>query len=275
MRLTAGEALGAGRDSVRAVETQSPARVNVLGVGVSAIDMTAALELISAWITARTRSYVCVSGVHGVMECQRDEDLRRIHNDARLVTPDGMPLVWIGRLRGFRSMDRVYGPELMLRCCERLLSTECRHFFYGGGEGVAELLVDRLRERWPSLAVVGTHTPPFRQLTFAEREEIARRINESEADIVWVGLSTPKQERWMAAMRDLLAPPVLIGVGAAFDFNARLKRQAPRALQRAGLEWAFRLTTEPRRLWRRYLRNNPRFLWSILLQFTGLRRYPL
>lgn len=253
---------------------QGPAehRTNVLGVGVSAINLDQAAAIIDRWI--RTRSvhhYVCITGVHGVMESQRDPELRRIHNRAALVTPDGMPLVWLSRLHGQRHVGRVYGPDLMLRLCDRPPGQSYRHYFYGGAEGVPE----RLAARFPGLTVVGTCSPPFRPLTAEEDAEIVRRINAAAPDIVWVGLSTPKQERWMAAHVGRIAAPVLIGVGAAFDFHAGLKRQAPRWMQRSGLEWLFRLATEPRRLARRYLTNNPLFVLRTAGQLLGLRRYPL
>lgn len=250
-------------------------RVNVLGVGVSSVNMTLALDTIDDWIERRDQHYVCVTGVHGVMESQRDPDLRRIHNRAGLVTPDGMPMVWLSWLHHQRQVDRVYGPDLMLACCARSVRRGYRHFFYGGADGVADRLAARLRARFPGLQTVGTYTPPFRRLTEVEDEQLVRLIDEAEPDIVWVGLSTPKQERWMAEHVERLSAPVLIGVGAAFDFNAGLKRQAPRLIQRAGLEWLFRLTTEPRRLWKRYLTNNPAFVWKAILQLLELRWYPL
>ncbi len=252
-----------------------PERVNVLGVGVSAINMPMALEIIAGWIARREPRYVCVTGVHGVMESQRDEDLRRIHNRAGIVAPDGMPLVWLSRLRGFRHVERVYGPDLMLAVCEYSVSRGYRHFFYGGVEGVADRLAAALQKRFPGLQVVGTYSPPFRPLTPEEDEQVVGIINAGDPDIVWVGLSTPKQERWMVEHRDRLRAPVLIGVGAAFDFLSGRKPQAPRWMQRSGLEWLFRLLTEPRRLWRRYLINNPLFVALVLLQLTGLRRYSL
>jgi N-acetylglucosaminyldiphosphoundecaprenol N-acetyl-beta-D-mannosaminyltransferase len=150
-----------------------------------------------------------------------------------------------------------------------------RHFFYGGGQGVAQRLAERLGSRYPGLSVVGTHTPPFRPLSALEDQAIVREINDAGPDIVWVGLSTPKQEHWMDAHVGRLHAPVLCGVGAAFDFHAGLKKQAPGWMQRAGLEWLFRLGTEPRRLWRRYLRNNPAFIWRVLLQAAGITRYEL
>ena len=250
-------------------------RVNVLGVGVSAVSMQQALDTMAGWIETREPHYVCVSGVHGVMESHRDESLRRIHNAAGLVTPDGMPLAWLGRAFGGAHVQRVYGPDLMLAFCSAFAGRGYRHFFYGGGDGVPERLAARLRERIPSLQVAGCYSPPFRALTAEEDDALAQRNNESAADVVWVGLSTPKQERWMHAHVARLTAPALVGVGAAFDFHAGMKRQAPRWMQRSGLEWLFRLLTEPRRLWRRYLRNNPEFVVRLLVQAAGLRTYDL
>jgi len=252
-----------------------PDRVNVLGVGVSAISTRDALAVIDDAIAAGERSYVCVTGVHGVMESCEDPDLRLIHNRARLVTPDGMPMVWIAWLRGLRHVERVYGPDLMIECCRESVAKGYRHFLYGGAPGVAERLEARLQERIPGLIVAGTFTPPFRDLSEGEEREMLDRIAAARPDIVWVGLSTPKQERWMARYVDRLGVPVLIGVGAAFDFHAGLKKQAPRWIQRSGFEWLFRLSAEPRRLWRRYLSNNPRFVWRYLLQLCGFTRYEI
>jgi N-acetylglucosaminyldiphosphoundecaprenol N-acetyl-beta-D-mannosaminyltransferase len=254
---------------------QKVPRANILGVGVSALNMAMALEIIEGWIERREPHYVCVTGVHGVMESQRDGELRRIHNRAGLVTPDGMPLVWLSRLQGFHHVERVYGPDLMLALCERLAAKGYRHFFYGGAEGVPEQLASVLQKRFPGLQVAGTFSPPFRSLTADEDDRIVQMINAAAPDIVWVGLSTPKQERWMAGHRERLTAPVLIGVGAAFDFLTGRKPQAPRWMQRAGLEWLFRLLTEPRRLWRRYLINNPLFVALVVLQALGVRRYGL
>jgi N-acetylglucosaminyldiphosphoundecaprenol N-acetyl-beta-D-mannosaminyltransferase len=254
---------------------QKVPRANILGVGVSALNMAMALEIIEGWIERREPHYVCVTGVHGVMESQRDGELRRIHNRAGLVTPDGMPLVWLSRLQGFHHVERVYGPDLMLALCERLAAKGYRHFFYGGAEGVPEQLASVLQKRFPGLQVAGTFSPPFRSLTADEDDRIVQMINAAAPDIVWVGLSTPKQKRWMAGHRERLTAPVLIGVGAAFDFLTGRKPQAPRWMQRAGLEWLFRLLTEPRRLWRRYLINNPLFVALVVLQALGVRRYGL
>ena len=169
-------------------------RCNVLGVGVSAINPAVALETIGGWIAERRSHYVCVTGVHGVMESLRDPDVRRIHNEAGLVTPDGMPLVWVSRLRGFAGVDRVYGPDLMLALCASSPEKGYRHFLYGGREGVAKRLAASLQGRLPGLEVVGTYCPPFRPLTEEEDARVVDQINRSGADVVWVGLSTPKQE---------------------------------------------------------------------------------
>jgi N-acetylglucosaminyldiphosphoundecaprenol N-acetyl-beta-D-mannosaminyltransferase len=246
-------------------------RVDILGVEVSAIDLPAAIANIARWIASGDRRYVCVTGVHGVMESRRDSMLRAIHNRAAMVTPDGMPLVWLCRRLGHPKTERVYGPDLLLAACERSLTTGWRHYFYGGAQGVPERLAERLSRRFLGLAVAGTFSPPFGDITPEEDQAVIDRIVAARPDIVWVGLSTPKQERWMASHVDRLEVPVLIGVGAAFDFHAGLKRQAPRWVQRSGLEWLFRLATEPRRLWRRYLLNNPRFLVLIARQLVMQR----
>ncbi len=251
-------------------------RVNVLGVGVSAINIAMAVEQIDTWIKARsTRTYVTVSGVHGVMECQRDELVRQIHNDAGMVTPDGMPLVWLGKRAGYRHMDRVYGPDLIHAVMERSQSAGYRHYLYGGATGVPELLKKKLQEEYNNITVVGTYSPPFRPLTGEEDAATVQMINDTQPDIVWVGLGTPKQEKWMHAHLGRINASVMIGVGAAFDFHSGLKPQAPRFIQRSGFEWLFRLATEPRRLWKRYLINNPLFVLGVLRQELGLRKYTL
>jgi N-acetylglucosaminyldiphosphoundecaprenol N-acetyl-beta-D-mannosaminyltransferase len=236
------------------------ARVNILGVPVSAISLGEAAATIERWIKEDAKHYVCVTGAHGVMESRRDEKLRSIFANAGLVTPDGMPLVWLARLFGETRTTRVYGPDLMRLMTSISSMRGYRQFYYGGGDGVAERLRQVLVSVYPDLQCAGTLCPPFRALTKEEDEAIIDQINAAKPDIVWVGLSTPKQELWMATHRDAIDAPVLIGVGAAFDFLARIKRQAPRWMQRSGLEWAFRLCTEPRRLWRRYAYIVPGFL---------------
>jgi N-acetylglucosaminyldiphosphoundecaprenol N-acetyl-beta-D-mannosaminyltransferase len=250
-------------------------RVNILGVGVSAITMAQAQAAVDAWIAQRQQHYICVTNVHVIMECQRDAALRRIQNAAGLVTPDGIPLVWYCHFKGYRHVERVYGPDLMLALCEHSLVRGYRHYFYGGAAGVHERLAQRLQQRFPGLHVAGGYSPPFRPLSAEEDEQIVAMINAAAPDIVWVGLGAPRQEHWLAAHTGRLHAPVLVGVGAAFDFHSGLKRQAPRWMQRSGLEWLFRLLTEPRRLWRRYLVYNPLFVALVVQQELGLNHYTL
>jgi len=239
-------------------------RIDVLGVGISAVNMDQAVAELARWVTEREQHYVCVTGVHGVMESQDDPDLLEIHNRSGLTTPDGMPMVWAGKRAGADEMSRVYGPDLMLEICARSPAEGWTHFFYGGKEGVPELLARQLQDRFTGLAVVGTYSPPFRPLSDAEADEIAQTINQADPDFVWVGLSTPKQERWMDANIGRLHAPAVLGVGAAFDIHAGLLPQAPGWMQRRGLEWLYRLIKEPRRLWKRYIGNNPRFVLRML-----------
>jgi N-acetylglucosaminyldiphosphoundecaprenol N-acetyl-beta-D-mannosaminyltransferase len=249
--------------TIPGVASPAFARVDVLGVGISAIDPTDALGEVTRWIDDGLQHYVCVTGVHGVMESQGDPELLRIHNESGLTTPDGMPMVWAARMAGAKNTQRVYGPDLMLAVCERAAERGWGCFLYGATEEVLEQLRSNLSDRYPGLPIVGTHSPPFRALTPEEDEAVVRQINESGAQIVWVGLSTPKQERWMASHIGRLNASALFGVGAAFDIHAGNLRQAPRWMQRSGLEWLFRLASEPRRLWRRYAVNNPRFVLAI------------
>ena len=247
-------------------------RVNVLGVGVSAVNMEQALAVIDGWVARGEREYVCVCPVHSIMECRRSEEVRRVFNAAGMVTPDGMPVVWVARWSGHKEVGRVYGPDLMLAALERGLH---RHYFYGGGPGVAKRLAEAMRRRFPRLDVAGTYEPPFAPLAELCTPETARQIDEARPDVVWVGMSSPKQDLWMARMRPLLKAPVLIAVGAAFDFHTGTVRQAPRWMQRSGLEWLFRLAVEPRRLWRRYAIDNPWFVYELALQKLRLKTFPL
>ncbi len=249
-----------------------PPRVNILGVHVSAINMNQALASIDGWLARREPHYVCVTPAHVIMDCHWNPDLRTLFNDSGLTTPDGMSIVWLLKRKGFRDAGRVYGADLMLETCRLSAERGWRHFFYGGAEGVAEELAARLLARFPKLQIAGTCSPPFRPMTDSEDRDAANRIDASRADIVWVGISSPKQEQWMARHAGKISAPVLIGVGAAFDFLSGRKKQAPRWVQRAGMEWLFRLATEPRRLWRRY-GQYPLFGLLVLAQWTGLRRY--
>jgi N-acetylglucosaminyldiphosphoundecaprenol N-acetyl-beta-D-mannosaminyltransferase len=248
-------------------------RINVLGVGISVLNLEAAQAAIADAIARRRKGYICITGVHGVTEAQDDPAFRRILNEAFLCTPDGMPMVWMGKLAGHKEMSRVYGPDLMELVCNASLKKDWRHFFYGGAPGVADALKGRLEARFPGLQVVDTFTPPFRPLNAEEERQLARQVDEAKPDIFWVGLSTPKQEKFMAEYLPKLNTTLMIGVGAAFDFHSGRVKQAPRWMQQSGLEWVYRLWQEPRRLWRRYLRNNPLFVARTALQLTGLRRY--
>lgn len=260
----------------RGSSLDTPETVELLGLEVSSVSLAQTVEIIEEWIRSGRSTFITCTGMHGVMESRSDPELLDAHRRAGMIVPDGMPLVWVNRYFGHRHVDRVYGPDLLLAVCERSVEPDAgfRHFFYGAAEGVAEELAQRLRARYPGLAVAGTYSPPFRPVTPEEDREIVQMIRAARPDIVWVGLSTPKQERWMAEHVDRLDGPVLIGVGAAFDFHTGRLTQAPRWIRRAGMEWLFRLLTEPRRLWKRYWKNVPLFLALILREMavTGRRR---
>ena len=249
-------------------------RANVLGVGVHAIDLPSAASIIESAVREGMKGYVCVTSVHGVMEAQRDLQFRNILNHALLVTPDGMPTVWVGRMQGNSTMKRVFGPDLMLEVCRRSAGTGIRHFLYGGNPGIADELAECLRLRFPGITVVGTFTPPFRPLEPSEQLALERQMETTLPDVVWVGLSTPKQEKFMAANLRRLPCKIMVGVGAAFDIHTGHVKDAPKWIKDAGLQWAHRLYQEPGRLWKRYLVNNSAFLAALTLQLTGLRHYP-
>lgn len=255
---------------------QDPVKTtNVLGLRVAALTRKGAVSRILADVRDGRRGYVCVSGAHSVIECRADPELARIHNRAALTVADGMPLVWALRSDGHSQAERIYGPDLMLSVIDASQDSGIGHFLYGTTPEVLDQLRANLQRRFPGAHVAGSFAPPFRPLTEAEETDIARMIDDSGAGIVWVGIGCPKQERWMARMRDRLQAPMLIGVGAAFDFHAKGKLQAPAVMQRNGLEWLFRLVTEPRRLWRRYARTVPAYLLLRGLQRSGLRRFPI
>ncbi len=228
--------------------------------------------MIDATVANRDAGYVCVAAVHTVMACAEDPELRAAVLASDFTVPDGQPLVWALNALGHGLQDRVYGPELMDRGCARAARTGQRIYLYGGrNQGALAQLARSLRLRHPGLKIVGGYAPPFRPLTEAEEEHVALDIDRSGADVVWVGIGVPKQEKWMARMRPRMDAPVLIGVGAAFDFHAGLVPQAPPRMQRIGLEWLFRFVQEPRRLWRRYLRYNPRFVAGFTWQYLRHR----
>jgi len=241
----------------------------ILGVRVDAVQMAGAVEQLRLWVEApytKTR-YVAVTGMHGVAESRHSQHFRAVLNAADLVVPDGMPLVWIGRLKGLPLRHRVCGSELMEQFCQAT-GDSYRHFFFGGAPGVAERLADLLRQRY-GVVVAGTYTPPFRPMTDAEIRELAALVKESAPNVFWVGLSTPKQELWMHRHRSSLRVPVMLGVGAAFDMNSGGLKRAPKWMRDRGLEWLFRLASEPRRLWKRYLITIPQAAWFVGLQLMG------
>jgi N-acetylglucosaminyldiphosphoundecaprenol N-acetyl-beta-D-mannosaminyltransferase len=248
-----------------------PPRYNVLGVGVSALTLVQARDLIVGARGQTRLGYVCLCTVNGVGEARRDPEFRRIFNASWLTTPDGMPIVWMGP----PTVERVYGPDLMLAVCDAGREQGLRHYFYGGGPGVAAELASRLSARFPGLKVAGAFSPPFRDLDNEERLRLKSDVAAANPDIVWVGLGTPKQERFMAGLGAELDAALLIGVGAAFDFHAGRVRQAPRWVQRSGFEWLFRLCVEPRRLGQRYLTTNPLFIARVAAQKLGIRQYPI
>jgi N-acetylglucosaminyldiphosphoundecaprenol N-acetyl-beta-D-mannosaminyltransferase len=248
-------------------------KVNVLGVGISVLDQDRAREFLFDAVRNERRGYVTVTGVHGVTEAQRDSALKEIFNRALLVTPDGMPMVWMGRLQKHSTIRRVYGPDLVLNLCDHSRANDFSHFFFGGKPGVAEELARVLETRFPGLRVAGTFSPPFRPLNQQERDALAKKISETRPDFFWVGLSTPKQEFFMAEYISVLPEAkIFIGVGAAFDLLTGRIRQAPRWMQRLGLEWLYRLFQEPKRLWRRYLIYNPLFIIRAAGQLLGFRK---
>ena len=258
---------GAGAWSVARIT--APESAAVLGIPLGLIDYEQTLDWIDDAVEANGRGYICVSNVHALMASGEDPELRDALLGSSLNVPDGQPLVWALNLLGHRLRARVYGPELMARSCARAAGSGQRLYLYGGrNQGALVQLALNLRQRYPGLKIVGGYSPPHRPLTADERASVASEINYSRPDVVWVGIGVPKQEKWMADIRPELEAPVLVGVGAAFDFHAGLVPQAPAVLQEAGLEWAYRLAHEPRRLWRRYLRYNPRFVAAFASQLA-------
>jgi N-acetylglucosaminyldiphosphoundecaprenol N-acetyl-beta-D-mannosaminyltransferase len=250
----------------------APETAEVLGVPLALTDYEGTLDWIDETVARGRGGYVCASATHLVMATQDDPELREAVLGSDLVVPDGQPLVWALKALGHEIDDRVYGPDLMDRACQRAARTGRRMYLYGGrSHGALVQLTRNLRLRYPGLKIVGGYAPPFRELTDAEKTDVAADINRSGAEVVWVGIGVPKQEKWMGDMSGRLPRCVLVGVGAAFDFHGGLIPQAPAWMQRNGLEWVFRLAHEPRRLWRRYLRYNPRFVAGFALQWARQR----
>jgi N-acetylglucosaminyldiphosphoundecaprenol N-acetyl-beta-D-mannosaminyltransferase len=254
------------------VPVARPETVDLLGVPIALTDYDRMLRWIDDMVTSQDRGYVCVCNVHTVTASTEDDELREALLSSSINVPDGQPLVWAINWLGHRLSKRVYGPALMARACARAASTAQRFYLYGGRDQAALFqLTLSLRRSHPGINIVGGYSPPHRPLTSQERADVVAQINAARPDVVWVGIGVPKQEKWMAEMRPLLEAPVLVGVGAAFDFHAGLVPQAPYVLQEAGLEWAYRLAHEPRRLWRRYVRYNPRFVLAVARQLATHR----
>lgn len=238
--------------------------VLILGLPISVINMDIAVQTIISWVTARKSNYICIRDVHGVMLSHEDAELMRIHQAAGMVTPDGMPIVWAARHRSGHDVERVCGSDLVEALCGSGRCSGLSHFFYGGKPGTAEKVISNLQAQFKGISIAGSYSPPFHQLTADEDAAVVKRINESGANIVWVGLSTPKQEVWMRDHVNELRGATLIGVGAAFDFHAGVVKRAPKWMQKSGFEWLHRLLSEPRRLWRRYLVIAPKFVITYL-----------
>ena len=254
-------------------QSKHPA-AKLLGISIEALNMELTLKRISGELELRRKGYICMAGVHGIMEAHRNAELAAIYAGSSITVPDGTPTVWVGRWEGHKAMQRVAGPDLMLEVFRRKQFAAYTHFLYGGEEHVAEELRERFTQRFPWARIVGTYTPPFRDLNAEEEESLIARIRELKPDIIWVGISTPRQERFMHRYLHRLDTTLMFGVGAAYDFHTGRIQDAPQWIKTIGMQWLHRLLQDPRRLWKRYLRNNPAFMWHIALQLSGLRQYP-
>jgi len=258
--------------AIREQQLRSSAVFTVLGVRVNAVQICDVVVQLERWISERNGShFVAVTGMHGITEAQHEVFFKGILNSADLVVPDGMPLVWRGRWKGYPLKHRVSGSELMEGFC-RATADRYSHFLYGGAPGVPERLAEVLARRYGT-RIVGAYSPPFRLLTEPEKQDVAAQIEATNPDVLWVGLSTPKQERWMAEYRERLQVPVMLGVGAAFDFHIGRVKRAPHWMGEMGLEWLFRLFMEPRRLWRRYLIGGSQFAWRNFLELLRIKDF--
>jgi len=247
----------------------------VLGLPIAMTDYAEAMDVMDGMIARREQGWLCAVAVHAVMVAQSDPEMRRALVDASLTVPDGMPLVWAANMLGEDLPNRVYGPELMERYSQRCVERGHRVWLYGGrDQGSLVQLALSMRRDYPGIQIVGGYSPPFRDLTKEEEDALAKQINASRPDVLWVGIGVPKQEKWMARMRDRVEVPVMCGVGAAFDFHAGRISQAPRWMQERGLEWTYRIVQEPRRLLPRYLYYNPRFLAAFARQMASERSRP-
>jgi N-acetylglucosaminyldiphosphoundecaprenol N-acetyl-beta-D-mannosaminyltransferase len=262
-----------GQQMIKALSI--PRRVNILGVGINSLNLPSAVELMESAVVSATRGYVCVTDVRAIIEAQDNPAYLQILNSSFLTVPDGRPSVWIGRAQGFSRMGQVAGPDLILEFCKLSCQKGYSQFFYGGAPGVAERLRDVLSKRYPGLNVVGTYTPPFRPLNDQEEKELTELLARLKPDITWVGLGAPKQELFMAQHLNRFDTALMVGVGAAFDMHTGRISDAPQWVKRAGFAWVHRFMQEPKRLWKRYLKAIPRFIWAITLQLLGLTKYYL
>ncbi|OGX35494.1 MAG: hypothetical protein A3C36_06050 [Omnitrophica WOR_2 bacterium RIFCSPHIGHO2_02_FULL_52_10] len=245
--------------------------VNICDVPVSSVNIPQACGIVERWIRERKKAYVCIAPVSTIVESQSDAEYRKVLEGADMVTPDGMPLVWTAKLMGDKNIRRTYGPDLMLALCAAGRDKGYRHYLYGGTESTCSLLENVLKTRFPGIIISGRYAPPLMGTHDREDDEVIREINRSAPDILWVGLGSPKQDYWMVQHRSRLDVPVMIGVGAAFDFLAGTKRQAPRWMRDAGMEWFFRLCSEPKRLWKRYLIGNTMFVYLLIRHLIKIR----
>jgi N-acetylglucosaminyldiphosphoundecaprenol N-acetyl-beta-D-mannosaminyltransferase len=262
-----------GTIAMKSAPDAPEAFANVLGIGVHAVDMEHAVAMMRRAIDEDHKGYVCLTGVHGVMEARRSSELQEIFANAYLVAPDGMPMVWMGHLQGLSTMQRVFGPDLMLEVLGRKELSHYRHYLCGGAPGVAERMREEMEHRFPWVSIVGTYMPSFEGLTAAEEQYLVTQVRLLQPDIIWVGIGTPKQERFMARYLPMLETKLMVGVGAAFLFHTGAIQDSPGWVKCAGLQWLHRLLQEPSRLWRRYLFNIPSFLIQAALQVAGLRSY--
>jgi N-acetylglucosaminyldiphosphoundecaprenol N-acetyl-beta-D-mannosaminyltransferase len=249
-------------------------KFRVLGVTFFAVQIPDVIQQMQRWISAAGGShYICVSNVHSIVESQYERSVKATLNNSDLNVPDGMPVVWMGRLRGHELSRRVYGPELFEHFLRETQGKQYKHFFYGGSSATLDALMTSLKDAFPGLQIAGKYSPPFRPLTPEEESNAVEMINAASPDVLWIGLGCPKQELWMREHRDVLNVPVMVGIGQAFNIYAGTLKQAPRWMRESGLEWLFRLCLEPRRLWRRYLVYNTLFLYYVFLEFFGLKSF--
>lgn len=242
-------------------------KIKILGVGISDLNLEAAVNEVLGMVGRGQQGYICVVPVATLVDCQQDPRYRQVVNHAQMATPDGMPVVWLCHWHKARQVSRVYGPQLMKSVCDKGQEKGLSHFFYGSNPETLDKLMQRLTDKFPRIKIAGSYAPPYTPQPQVESSDVLAKINQAKPDIIWVALGSPKQDFWMSMNRPLLDAPLMVGVGAAFDFLAGVKPQAPKWMQRCGLEWFFRLCCEPGRLWKRYLIGNSLFVFYLLRSF--------